>query len=59
MSVKMLNTQKKQTPKILRASSLQKQLPGDVCVKNMFLEISQNSQENTCTRISFFNKVAG
>ena len=28
-------------------------------VKNMFLEISQKSQENTCARDSFFNKVAG
>ena len=29
--------------------------------KKMFLEISQNSQENTCARVSFliFNKVAG
>ena len=26
-------------------------------VKNMFLEISQNSQENTCTRISFLIKL--
>ena len=25
----------------------------------MFLKILQNSQENTCARISFFNKVAG
>ena len=25
----------------------------------MFWEISQNSQENTCARVSFFNKVAG
>ena len=25
----------------------------------VFLEISQNSQENTCARVSFFNKVAG
>ena len=25
----------------------------------MLFEISQNSQENTCARISFFNKVAG
>ena len=24
----------------------------------MFLEISQNSQENTCARVSFFNKAA-
>ena len=28
-------------------------------VGKMFLEISQNSQENTCARVSFFNKVAG
>ena len=27
-------------------------------VKKVFLEISQNSQENTCARV-FFNKVAG
>ena len=27
-------------------------------VKNVFLEISQNPQENTCAR-DFFNKVAG
>ena len=25
----------------------------------MFLEISQNSQESACARVSFFNKVAG
>ena len=25
----------------------------------MLLKISQNSQENTCTRVSIFNKVAG
>ena len=29
------------------------------CKKEVFLEISQNSQENTCARVSFFNKVAG
>ena len=28
-------------------------------VKKVYLEISQNSQENTCARFSFFNKVAG
>ena len=28
-------------------------------VKKVFLEILQNSQENTCARDSFFNKVAG
>ena len=27
-------------------------------VKNVSLKISQNSQENTCPRVSFFNKVA-
>ena len=27
--------------------------------KKVLLEISQNSQENTCVRFSFFNKVAG
>ena len=26
-------------------------------VKMVFLDISQNSQENTCARVSFFNKV--
>ena len=30
----------------------------DVIWENVFLEISQNSQENTCSRVSF-NKVAG
>ena len=28
-------------------------------VKTVLLEISQNSDECTCTRVSFFNKVAG
>ena len=27
-------------------------------VKKVFLEISQNLQENTCARVSFFNKLA-
>ena len=27
--------------------------------KKMFVETSQNSQENTCAKVSFFNKVAG
>ena len=27
--------------------------------KKVFLEILQNSQENTCARVSFFSKVAG
>ena len=29
-----------------------------VLLKKVFLKISKNSQENTCTRISFFDKVA-
>ena len=28
-------------------------------VKKVFLEISEHSQESTCARVSFFNKVAG
>ena len=27
--------------------------------EKVFLEILQNSQENSCARVSFFNKVAG
>ena len=27
------------------------------CVKNLFLEISQNSQENTCARVPFLIKL--
>ena len=27
-------------------------------VKKVFLEISQNSQENACARVSFFNKIS-
>ena len=30
-----------------------------VFLECMFLENSQNSQENTCAGVSFFNKVAG
>ena len=30
-----------------------------VLLKKVFLHFSQNSQENTCGRVSFFNKVAG
>ena len=32
---------------------------GVVLQKNVFLEISQNSQEDTCAKVSFFNKVEG
>ena len=31
----------------------------EVFYKKGFLEISQNSQKNTCARVSFFNEVAG
>ena len=34
--------------------SRQKQPPEVFYEKNVFLEISQNSQKNTCTRVSFF-----
>ena len=33
--------------------------PEMFCQKKAFLEISQNSQENICARVSFSNKVAG
>ena len=36
----------------------QKQPPKVFCKKGV-LEILQNSQKNTCARVSFFNKVAG
>ena len=38
---------------------LQKQSSRGVPIKKLFLKISQNSQENTCVKASFFNKVAG
>ena len=34
-------------------------LPNPCSVEKVFLEISQNSQENTCAKVSFFKKVAG
>ena len=37
--------------------SLQKQSCGGVLYKKAFLEISQNSQENTCARVSFLVKL--
>ena len=36
-----------------------KQSPGVVPEKNVFLEISQNSKENTCARVVFLIKVTG
>ena len=33
--------------------------PPMVFCKKVFLEMSQNSQENVCARVSFLNKVAG
>ena len=35
----------------------QKQSTGGVLQKNMFLKVSQNSQENTCARVSFLIKL--
>ena len=35
----------------------QKQSPGGVLWKKAFIEISQNSQENDCTRVSFLIKL--
>ena len=35
----------------------QKKPPEAFCKKKVFLEISQNSQENTCTRVSFLIKL--
>ena len=32
---------------------------GNLFCRKVFLEISQNSQENTCAKVSFFKKVAG
>ena len=32
---------------------------GGVLLKTVFLKILQNSQEDTCARVSFLNKVAG
>ena len=37
---------------------VQKQSSGGALQKNVFLEISQNSRENSWARVSFFNKVA-
>ena len=41
-------------PKKLRRSR-----PGVFCKKKLFLKFLQNSQENTCAGVSFFNKLAG
>ena len=38
--------------------ALGKEAPaGDILKENVFLEISQNSQENTCARVSFLLKL--
>ena len=36
---------------------MQKQPPEVFCKKKVFLDISQNSQENTCARVSFSIKL--
>ena len=40
----------------LKVPLVKKQLP-EVSYKKVFLRNSQNSQKNTCVRVSFFNKV--
>ena len=39
--------------RLIRGKHLQKQPPEVFCKKQMFLKISQNSQENTYVRVSF------
>ena len=43
--------------KVLPGLYNQKQPPEVFCKKKVFLEVSQNSQENTCTRVSFLMKL--
>ena len=38
---------------------LSEAVTGGVLLEKVFLEISQNSQENTCGKVSFLIKVAG
>ena len=38
-------------------SNVRNKRPDVVCKKKVFLEISQNSQENTCARVSFSIKL--
>ena len=50
--------------KIKKIMNRRQAATGGFLLKNMFLEISQNSKENTCARVSFlislfFNKIAG
>ena len=51
---------KSHSQKIMHKCWVRKEAVAQTCsVKKVFLEISQNSQEITCARVSFFNKVAG
>ena len=43
---------------VVRYSALKNSRPEVFC-KKVFLEVAQNSQENTCDGASFFNKVEG
>ena len=44
---------------ILKTSANGQEQSPEMFCKKVYLEISQNSQENTCSRVSFLNKVAG
>ena len=44
---------------MIEAIQWQKPAPEVLCKKRCFLEILQNSQENTRARASFLNKVVG
>ena len=43
--------------RIRQSSYLQKQPPEEFLYENVFLEISQNSQEKTCARVSLLIKL--
>ena len=52
-------TSKRRSLKLIFRSTISRSSRRRCSVKKVFLTISQNSQEKTCTRFSFFNKVAG
>ena len=58
--MKLQNEEVQKHSKTLRIliNELNKEAVGHTCsVKKVFLEISQNSQENTCVRVSFLIKL--
>ena len=54
-----INFKKKQSKKItsIQVNGKIKAVVEKYSVKKVFLEISQNSQENTCARVSFLTKL--